>query len=122
MANPNPTFKWRKGEAPKGGRPKGSKDKPNVKALAAEQTKAAIEALANILVDDEAPHSARVAAAVALLDRGHGKPDQTSNLNVAGRSLVDLLTAGPGDTGDPPPADVAAQPDPLRDAVPEGSA
>ena len=31
---------------------------------------------------DEAPHSAKVSAAVALLDRGWGKPSQTVDMTV----------------------------------------
>lgn len=38
--------------------------------------KAALKALSDIMKDDEQPASARVSAAVALLDRGHGKPTQ----------------------------------------------
>ncbi|WP_299949086.1 hypothetical protein [uncultured Ruegeria sp.] len=37
----------------------------------------ALSALSEIMRDVEQPASARVSAAVALLDRGHGKPSQT---------------------------------------------
>ena len=56
-----------------GGRPKGVIE---VRELARTHTEAAIKALADMLTDEKAPHAARVAAAVALLDRGWGKPLQ----------------------------------------------
>ena len=47
-----------------------------VKELAREYTGEALLALAHVLRDKDAPASARVSAAVALLDRGHGRPAQ----------------------------------------------
>ena len=49
---------WRKGEA------------------ARERTLDALDTLATIMKDPKAPAAARISAAVALLDRGHGKPYQ----------------------------------------------
>jgi len=48
----------------------------HIKDLARKQADQAILTLAEICADIEAPHSARVAAAQALLDRGYGKPTQ----------------------------------------------
>jgi hypothetical protein len=62
MSSPNP-----------GGRPKALHD---VQELARQHTEAAINALAKIMNDDEAPHSARISAAEALLSRGWGRPIQ----------------------------------------------
>lgn len=44
---------------------------------AKEQGKAALETLTEIHKDKSAPHSARVAAANAILDRGFGRPRQS---------------------------------------------
>jgi hypothetical protein len=61
-----------------GGRVAGTRNKAtaDVKAVAGSYTTAAIETLAEIMQDSAAPHSARVSAANALLDRAVGKPRQ----------------------------------------------
>ena len=61
-----------------GGRQPGTPNRitSSVKAVAATYTTAALETLAEIMQDGTAPHSARVAAANALLDRAVGKPRQ----------------------------------------------
>jgi hypothetical protein len=56
-----------------GGMHKGTAE---LKALARQHAAAAIETLANIMLDSGAPPPARVAAANSLLDRGWGKPVQ----------------------------------------------
>jgi uncharacterized protein (UPF0147 family) len=69
----------RQSGAPKtGGRVAGTRNKAtaDVKAVAGSYTTAAIETLAEIMQDSTAPHSARVSAANALLDRAVGKPRQ----------------------------------------------
>jgi hypothetical protein len=48
-----------------------------VRDLARMETVGSIQTLAKIRDDDNAPAQARVAASVALLDRGWGKPAQT---------------------------------------------
>lgn len=48
----------------------------DIRSLARSYTDKAIKVLAGVMQQDEAPHSARVAAATALLDRGWGKPPQ----------------------------------------------
>jgi hypothetical protein len=48
-----------------------------IKSLARSHTKTALNVLASIMNEPSAPHSARVSAATALLDRGWGKPSQT---------------------------------------------
>lgn len=60
------------------GRPKGSPNKATVIVRDAAQafTADAISTLAEIMRSEEHPAAARVAAANALLDRGHGKPKQ----------------------------------------------
>lgn len=60
------------------GRPLGVPNKATaaVREIAQIYTAEAIEALAGVMRDAAAPHAARVSAASALLDRGHGKPRQ----------------------------------------------
>ena len=61
-----------------GGRVAGTPNKAtaDVKAVAGSYTTAALATLAAIMQDGTAPHSARVSAANALLDRAVGKPRQ----------------------------------------------
>ena len=61
-----------------GGRVAGTPNKATaeIKAAAAIHGPAAIKALAQIATGTKYPPAARVAAAVALLDRGFGKPPQ----------------------------------------------
>ena len=48
----------------------------DVRDAARQHTLAAVETLVSVMEDRKAPHSARVAAANSLLDRGHGKATQ----------------------------------------------
>lgn len=56
-----------------GGRPKLDN---RVRELAQAQTESAIAALVGVIEDKRSPAASRVSAAVALLDRGWGKPAQ----------------------------------------------
>jgi len=68
-------MKFEKGQSGNpGGRPKAD---ARVRDLAQAQTENAIAALVRVLEDKKAPAASRVSAAVALLDRGWGKPAQT---------------------------------------------
>ncbi len=42
--------------------------------MAREHAESALAILVRVAEDDEAPHSSRVTAATAILDRGYGKP------------------------------------------------
>ncbi len=53
-----------------------AKAKADIRSLARSHTESAIKVLGSIMNQKTAPASARVAAAVALLDRGWGKPAQ----------------------------------------------
>lgn len=66
------------------GRPKASALEKEVRSLARQHTESAIQTLAEILTDKDATASARVSAAIAILDRGHGKPLQQIELGEAG--------------------------------------
>ncbi len=48
----------------------------NVRDLARQCTARAVKTLERVMDDPKAPHSAQTAAAIALLDRGHGKAVQ----------------------------------------------
>lgn len=61
-----------------------------VRELAATFTETAIHTLVTIMEDDSAPASARSAAAIALLDRAHGRPSQDLSMRVDG---VDMAAA-----------------------------
>jgi hypothetical protein len=60
------------------GRPKGSPNRATreLKALAQRYTAEALAVLADVMRDPDSPAAARVTAATALLDRGHGRPQQ----------------------------------------------
>jgi hypothetical protein len=53
-----------------------------VKAAARALTQEAIDTLAAVMRDGRAPATARISAAVALLDRGHGRPSQAVDLTI----------------------------------------
>ncbi len=77
----------------RGGRPKLNTD---LRDLAREHTTGAIEALVTIMRHKHAPAATRVSAAVAMLDRGHGKPMQTLEHDIPvleKDSHIDLLVA-----------------------------
>lgn len=66
------------GKRPNAGRPKGGKNKttPEIKLIAQEYGREAIESLVEIMRGDEYPAPARVSASRELLDRAYGKPAQ----------------------------------------------
>jgi hypothetical protein len=53
-----------------------AKTPTEIKSLARAHTESALNVLAGIMNKSEAPETARVSAATALLDRGWGKPAQ----------------------------------------------
>ena len=71
------------------GRPKRDHD---LAALARAHTADAIATLVEVMNDRDAPASARVSAASAVLDRGYGKPPQHGSLDV-GLSFSDQFEA-----------------------------
>lgn len=75
----------RGGARPGAGRRKGSPNKATVVVREAAQafTEDALLTLAGIMRDATQPAAARVSAANALLDRGHGKPKQELELDGA---------------------------------------
>ena len=59
-----------------------------IKSLARAHTETAINVLAGIMQKNDAPESARVAAANSLLDRGWGKPAQPHDGDGDGGPIV----------------------------------
>jgi hypothetical protein len=53
-----------------------AKTNQEIRSLARAHTETAIRTLVGVMRQPKAPASARIAAAVALLDRGWGKPDR----------------------------------------------
>jgi hypothetical protein len=74
-----------------GGRPKGVSELvvADVRALAKTYGEDAIEALVSIMGNAKTPPAARVAAAIAVLDRGWGKPSQ--QMDMAGTVTLESL-------------------------------
>ena len=58
-----------------------AKNITEIRSVARAHTKTAINILAGIARQETAPPSARVAAAVALLDRGWGRPSQQIDMD-----------------------------------------
>jgi Family of unknown function (DUF5681) len=73
-----------------GGRPKILGD---VQELARQYTAEAVETLAAIMRDKEAPAAARALASNSILDRAYGRPQQTVNANVASRPVREMSDA-----------------------------
>lgn len=69
-----------------GGRPK---YKIGVRELAQSYCADAVRTLKTIMSNGEMPPNARVSAAVAILDRGLGKPDQHSTVDMIKRDATD---------------------------------
>ena len=81
MATGTPSTRWRKGQSGNpGGRTRVIGD---LQEQARQWAPEALEALREIAASRDAPPSARVSAAVALLDRGYGKPAQSIDAKVS---------------------------------------
>ena len=81
MATGTPVTRWQKGQSGNpGGRPKVVGD---LQEQARQWAPEALEALREIAASKDAPPSARVSAAVALLDRGYGKPAQSIDAKIS---------------------------------------
>lgn len=67
-----------------------AKTPTDIRSLARAHTATAINTLAGIMEQKDAPPAARVSAAVALMDRGWGKPSQTVDMTVRKAVAKDL--------------------------------
>src|SRR5262249_26614863 len=77
---------WVKGQSGNpGGRPK---EEVDIRKLARSRGKEAIDTLYKIVTDEKAPPAARIAASVALLDRGYGRPEQSFSGSINAHSSI----------------------------------
>ncbi len=106
------------GARPGAGRPKGVPNKANadLKAAAQAYTDEALATLAKIMKDEKQPGPARVSAANALLDRGHGKAVQPvaheldlSNLTDEQLGILAVALGAPAEPGQGAGGDRAPQ-------------
>lgn len=74
------------------GRPKGivSEAKRQISEMAKEYGETALQVLVDIAVNDQEPSSSRVSAAMALLDRGYGKPSQSVDVSNTDGTLATI--------------------------------
>ena len=80
MSTSSHSSRWQKGQSGNpGGRPKVIGD---LQEQARQWSGEALDALREVATSKDAPPSARVSAAVALLDRGYGKPPQAIDAKV----------------------------------------
>ena len=63
----------------------------DVKELAKELTPKAMMALENVLDNEKAPPAAKVSAAIAILDRGWGKPRESVDVTHRPKTLEELI-------------------------------
>ena len=72
------------------GRPKGvvSEAKKQLSEMAKVHGKTALNVLVEVATNDAEPATSRVSAAVALLDRGYGRPQQSMDLSNEDGSLT----------------------------------
>jgi hypothetical protein len=70
---------WKKGQSgnPKGGVVGRRALSTDVREAARKLTDKALKTLEKVLDSETAPDNAKIAASVALLDRGHGRPEQS---------------------------------------------
>lgn len=70
------------------------KTKSDITSLARVHTKTALNTLAGIMRQPNAPAAARVAASQALLDRGYGKPAQSVAITGEDGGPISITWAG----------------------------
>lgn len=74
-------------------------DSDDVRELARAATPQAIKALIEIVQDSDASYGARISAASALLDRAHGKPHQSVDMQAAIKHMFEPLVIKAVDYG-----------------------
>lgn len=85
---------WKKGQS---GNPKGrpKEDDGGLRDVARAHTKVAIATLVEIMKNKKVPAAARVHAACAILDRGYGKPVQSTELSGPGGKPLEVSDVSP---------------------------
>jgi hypothetical protein len=77
---------FKKGQS---GNPSGRpKDDLKLRELARKHTREAVETLIEVMSDKDTPPAARVNAAIAILDRGYGRPGQSVDMTSSDGSLA----------------------------------
>ncbi len=89
------------------GRPKGAANKAtaDIKEAASEYSDAALNVLVTVARNTKAPAAARVAAANAILDRAHGKPKQSMDVDAKGLGPVSVTYVTNGQPAPAPSSD-----------------
>ena len=87
-----------------------AKTPTDIRSLARSHTATAVRTLVGIMKERRSPAAARVSAAIALLDRGWGKPEQYVDIThkrsiheYSDAELLAIIATGSSD-GDPAPA------------------
>lgn len=65
----------------------------DIRSLARSYTKTALKTLVGIMQQRSAPAASRVSAAIALLDRGWGKPSQAIEMDLRQKPIEELTDA-----------------------------
>lgn len=73
------------------GRPPITQEQRDAREICRALTPMAVATLENICADKTAPAAARVSAAQAILDRGHGKPPQTHEIPASGNTALEVV-------------------------------
>jgi hypothetical protein len=83
------------GARPGAGRPAGSPNQAGraLREAASKHTDEALAVLVALMNDAEQPGSVRVAAAQAVLDRGHGRPSQSIETRIEKADVKDMTDA-----------------------------
>lgn len=90
MSNLKTLKPWKTGQSGNpGGRPKKTEEMRSAEELARKHSPEAIQALIIAMRTAETDRD-RIHAAEIILDRGWGKPAQTSNVNVSKKSILEL--------------------------------
>ena len=80
-----------------GGRQRGTPNKStaDLREAAQQYTADALQTLVDVMKDDAQPAAARISAATAILDRGHGKPqihtETTLSTNANAPTVIELV-------------------------------
>lgn len=74
----------------KGGRPKKTDEERTLEAMCRDKTTAALDVLLKIMESDESNERNRITAAMAIIERGHGKAVQPTTLSGPDGGPVDM--------------------------------
>lgn len=75
------------------GRPKLTEEQLDLIAACKAKTPAALDVIANLMINGER-ETTRLSAALAIIERGHGKPEQPVKADVNGQISVEIVRLG----------------------------